>query len=190
MAEKTPLSQSFDENRFEAMFKAEFRGLCIFAISYLKDSEAAKDIVHSAFVALWEKRETIDVTKSYKSYLTTTIKNKCLNYLRDNKKFYSGLDNIEHYSDDYVVEQTNSLERDELDARIHSAINELPVRCKEIFELNRFEQLKYHEVAEKLGISIKTVESQMSKALQHLRNKLVDYLYVGIMVFLLILVNV
>jgi RNA polymerase sigma-70 factor, ECF subfamily len=126
------------------------------------------------------------LTKSVKSYLVTTIHNRCLNYLRDNKKFDKEILTFENLLPDVGPEGDDNLVSSELEARINAAIAELPEKCREVFMLNRFENLKYQEVADKLQISIKTVEAQMSKALQVLRTKLIDYLTLLIILFKII----
>ncbi|MEI8202737.1 MAG: RNA polymerase sigma-70 factor [Bacteroidota bacterium] len=164
------------------LFRTHFKGLCSFALKYVKDLDSAKEIVQDSFLSLWEKREYIDLSKPVKSYLTTAIYNKSLNYLRDNKKFNSEILNFEALYPFNENDKTDKLVTSELNRRIHDSINELPVKCREIFIMNRFEDLKYREIAEKLDISIKTVETQMSKALQHMRNRLVEFLPIFILI--------
>jgi RNA polymerase sigma-70 factor (ECF subfamily) len=150
--------------------------MCFFAIQYVKDHDTAREIVQEAFVNLWEKRQSIDTDKSPKSYLSTTVRNRCFNYLRDHKKFdrqlieFEGLDSYtDHFDQDHLV-------TDELKKKIEAATAALPEKCREVFLLNRMEHMKYQEIAEHLGISIKTVEAQMSKALKQMREKLAEYL--------------
>ena len=160
------------------LFKSHFSGLCFFAQKYVKDFETAKEIVQDAFISLWEKRETIDMGRAVKSYLTMVIHNKCTNYLRDSRKFDRNILEIENLLDVPEYESSDSLIAEELKTKIDSAIHELPEKCREIFVLNRYENLKYQEIADKLQISVKTVESQMSKALQHMRVRLAEYVTV------------
>ena len=159
------------------MFKSNFKGLTHFALRYVKDYETAKEIVQEVFVNIWEKRDSIDLSKSVKSYITTTIYNRCLNYLRDNKKFNRDILTFENL---YPIADHDRggdmLVAAELEKIIKEAIQELPEKCREIFTLNRYQNLKYQEVADKLHISVKTVETQMSKALQHMRERLADYI--------------
>lgn len=165
-----------DKTDYELLFRSNFKGLCFFAQKYVKDFETAKEIVQDAFVILWEKREGMDADRSVKSYLTTTIHNKCHNYLRDNRKFNTeilSLENLVH-PDGYA--QADKLVENELSNEINKAITELPEKCRQIFLMSRNENLKYHEIAYKLAISVKTVETQMSKALQHMRLRLAEYL--------------
>lgn len=166
----------FDKAGFEKLFREEFKGLCFMAWKYVKDHDIAKEIVQDSFISLWEKRAGIDPSRSVKSYLVTAIHNKCYNYLRDNRKFDKNLLEAENLTEPMSDGSTDILIEKELKQEIDKAIAELPDKCREIFLLNRFENLKYQQIADKLGISVKTVEAQMSKALQHLRLKLSGYL--------------
>jgi RNA polymerase sigma-70 factor (ECF subfamily) len=170
--------QSLDKANFEMLFRSHFSGLCFFAHKYVKDFEAAKEIVQDAFLSLWEKRETIDMDRQVKSYLTMIIHNKCTNYLRDNRKFDQNILHIENLAEVPEYDGADSMVEEELKNKIDTAIEELPEKCKQIFVMNRYENLKYQEIAVKLEISVKTVETQMSKALQHMRIRLAEYLTV------------
>lgn len=170
--------QSLDKANFEMLFRLHFSGLCFFAQKYVKDFEFAREIVQEAFLNLWEKRETIDMNRPVKSYLSMMIHNKCTNHLRDIRKFDSTILNIENLLDSSEYEDTDQLVEEELKAKIDAAIMELPEKCRVIFQMNRFENLKYQEIADKLNISVKTVETQMSKALQHMRIRLAEYISV------------
>ena len=159
--------------------------MCFFAQKYVKDFETSKEIVQDAFISLWEKRETIDMSRPVKSYLTMVIHNKCTNYLRDNRKFDPFILNIENLLEVPEYDGADILVEEELKLKIDASILELPEKCREIFVLNRYENLKYQEIANKLQISVKTVETQMSKALQHMRIRLAEF----ISVFLILVSN-
>jgi RNA polymerase sigma-70 factor, ECF subfamily len=159
-------------------------GLCFFAQKYVKDFETAKEIVQDSFLSLWEKRETIDMERPVKSYLTMVIHNKCTNYLRDNRKFDQYILNIENLVDVPEYDDADSMVEDELSDNIDSAIADLPEKCREVFVMSRYENLKYQEIADKLQISVKTVETQMSKALQHMRIRLAEYISVIVVLVL------
>ena len=174
-----------DEETFELLFRSNFKGLCFFAQKYVKDFETAKEIVQDAFVILWERREGMDSERSVKSYLTTAIHNKCHNYFRDNRKFNQDILNFENLEQPGDYKLTDKLVEVELAEEITKAINELPEKCRQVFLMSRNENLKYQEIADKLLISVKTVETQMSKALQHMRLRLAEYL-VAILVLLII----
>lgn len=138
--------------------------------------DTAKEIAHDVFLNLWDKRNEIDSSTPLKSYLFTSVYNRCMNYIRDNKKFNRGEQVFNILEQKAESPPRDHLEEQELESRIIEAMNSLPERCREIFMMNRFEGNKYAEIAEKMGISVKTVETQMSKALRILREKLVKYL--------------
>ncbi len=173
------MGNTLDKTTFERLFRDEFKGLVLFAIQYVKDYEAAREIVQEAFIGMWDKRAQIDLSRPVKTYLSTTVRNRSLNYLRDNKKFDTRLLAQENLFPLASYEQTDRLVERELQDRIQYAISELPEKCREVFLLSRNEHLKYQAIADKLEISVKTVETQMSKALQHLRIRLKDYLGSG-----------
>jgi|GEM_PF-122150 len=175
------MDRSLDKSTFERLFKTEFKGLVLFAVQYVKDYEAAREIVQEAFIGLWAKREQINLSRPVKTYLSTTVRNRSLNYLRDNKKFDTRLLAQENLFPLASYEQTDRIVEKELRDQIHEAISELPDRCREVFLLSRNEHMKYQAIAERLQISVKTVETQMSKALQHLRIRLKDYLTVALL---------
>jgi RNA polymerase sigma-70 factor (family 1) len=170
------ISRQFNEYEFELLFKEHFKPLCFLAQRYVKDLDMAREIVQESFMALWTKRDSIDVSKPVKPYLSTSVHNKCLNYLRDSKKFDKDLLIAENLMTETDGEFTDVLVVKDISNKIDEAIAGLPEKCREIFMLNRYEQLKYHEIAQKLDISQKTVEAQMSKALQHMRVNLAEYI--------------
>jgi len=167
---------TLDQSTFERIFRDYFLALCSFATRYTQDQDEAKDIVHQVFTNLWEKRETIHFDQSLRSYLYTSVHNRCLNYIRDKKKFIKDdLPQSEEMLVNYI-DQSDFMEAEELRNEIYSALEELPEGSRNIFKMSRFEGKKYKEIAEELGISIKTVETQMSKALKHMKNKLIKYI--------------
>ncbi|MBN1199918.1 MAG: RNA polymerase sigma-70 factor, partial [Bacteroidales bacterium] len=177
--------EHFDKTTFEQLFRDEFKGLVLFAIQYVKDYEAAREIVQEAFISLWNQRDRIDPSRKIKSYLSTTVRNRSLNHLRDNKKFDTRLLAQENLYPLASYEQSDRLVEKELQDKIHEAISDLPEKCREIFLLSREEHLKYQAIADRLQISVKTVETQMSKALQHLRSRLREYLVILLLVWLI-----
>ena len=174
--------KKLDEPAFEVLFKENFTMMCAFARKYVRDLDISKEIVHDVFINLWNKRETIDVNKAVKSYLFTSVHNRCLNFIRDNKKFDRENVEIEKIKSGEHVDRDMMVEA-ETEAQIKNAIDALPDKCREIFMLSRFDQLKYNEIADKLGISVKTVETQMSRALKFLRERLSDLLVLLVILF-------
>ena len=161
-----------DHNSFEKLFRSFFPPLMVFAKKILVDEDDAREVVQQVFISVWEKRQEIDLSTSLKSYLFTSVHNRSLNMLRDRKKFSPA--QVPDVAGDWDV--SSVIESMELEEKIMEVIGSLPGKCREIFELSRFEGLKYSGIAERLKISPKTVENQMSKALKILREKLSKYL--------------
>ncbi|HEY9006110.1 MAG TPA: RNA polymerase sigma-70 factor [Ohtaekwangia sp.] len=159
-------------NTFEQLFRELFKPLCNFSMKYVGDWDEAKGLVHDVFVTVWEKFEALPADTNYRSYLYTAVRNRSLNYIRDKKK-HTILDAVQEGA---LAEVNTTLETSELEQRIELAIQSLPEKCRMVFELNRMEGLRYAQIAEKMGISIKTVEAQMSKALHVMREHLGEFL--------------
>ncbi len=169
------MSNTLDDRTFEAVFREYFSTLSLFALKYVPDMDTAKEIVHAVFLNLWEKREQMDAGKSLKAYLFTSVYNRSLNYIRDQKKFRK--DAIYDITAEMMASETASepVETSELQQQINDALGTLPAKCRQIFEMNRFEGLKYRQISDQIDISVKTVEAQISKALRILRKELKDY---------------
>ena len=166
-----------DEQAFELFFRKYYVRLCGFANKYFNDPEEAREVVQEVFTKIWEGKEDIDPEESLRAYFFKITRNICINKLR-RKQVESKY--IEIYKLVYVdkrgVSPYESLIANELNDNITAALLNIPPKCRRIFDLSRVEGLKYSEIAEVLGISVKTVEAQMSKALQILRLELKDYL--------------
>lgn len=109
------------------------------------------------------------------------MRNRCLNYLRDNKKFDHGILELEGLDRGHNYAEQDHMVTQELKLKIDTTINDLPDKCREVFLKNRMENKKYQEIADELGISVKTVEAQMSKALRILREKLSEFIAILIL---------
>jgi len=157
---------------FEVLFKTYFKPLCGFAGKYIPELADSKGVVHEVFVSLWEKFDQLPTDTNYRSYLFTSVRNRCLNYIRDRKKHIA----LENVSQREVARYEVPLEGEELERKIDEALDKLPEKCRMVFEYNRMEGLKYAEIASRMQISIKTVEAQMSKALSILREQLADFI--------------
>ena len=161
---------------FEMHFRAYYQPLCHYAYSFIKDKDEAEEVVQSTFLSFWEKKESIDIKTSLKSYLYTMVRNTCLNVIKHEKI------KQKHATEELAVGErthesvSHKVIANELEYRIQDAMEKLPEQCRLIFKLSRFEELKYAEIAGQLNLSIKTVENQMGKALKIMREQLKDYL--------------
>lgn len=167
---------------FEHFFKENYSSLCRFAYGYTKDADDAEELVQNCFVKLWEDRKTLVIGNSLKPYLFSMIKNASLNQI----KHISVREEYKEYNERQINE-SHTME-DEMDAnllqdKISLAIQNMPPQRKRIFEMSRFEGLKYREIAEHLNISIKTVENHMGSAMRYLRVELKDHLYLVAVIY-------
>ncbi len=169
-----------DEQVFEKLFIDWYGPLHAYACSVLKDESLAGEAVQAVFSHLWERREQLQIQASLKAYLYGSVYHECMSWLRREKtrrNYRSGLlMRLGREAGRSAENAFDKAEAGELEQRFQRALDELPGQCKSIFQLSRFSELKYREIAEQLGISVKTVESQMSKALKLLRHKLAEYL--------------
>lgn len=156
-------------------FEDNHESLVIKAALILNSEEQAADVVQDVFIKLWEKRKSIVITTSIKSYLFRMVSNESISFLRQRagKRKVELQDEINDYANE--AEESN-LETDELKTKIKSAVEMLPTRCKMIFIMSRYKNMSHKEIASMLDISYKTVENQMTKALKHLRLELKEYL--------------
>lgn len=172
-----------DEQAFELLFRRYFVRLSAFANKFLNDSDLSQEIVQEVFMKIWETREDINPDDSLKSYLFKIAQNLSINKLKRAKveSRYKEVFKLVYF-DHQEFSAHESLLAKELEENISISIGNLPPECRKIFELSRNEGLKYREIADTLHISVKTVESQMSKAIKTLRSELRDYLTLLIIV--------
>jgi RNA polymerase sigma-70 factor (ECF subfamily) len=168
--------KSGDPDSFSDIFSAYYKDLVFFAYSFTHELSSAEDIVQDTLVKLWEDHEKLNVTVSLKSILLKTIQNKCIDWHRHRKIVNNSSTYIIDNSPLYEYNTDNYVLRSELEEMIEKAVAILPEKFKEAFEMNRFEGLKYQEIATKLNVSVRTIEVRISKALELLRKSLIDFL--------------
>ena len=180
------------EKTFRVVFITYFESLEVFAKAYVEDHEVAKDMVQEVFTNLWSKRSSIPERTNLKAYLYQATRNNCLNYLKRLKvqaKYEKRtLDNYNDLLLNYEALAELSFETisyPELLKALNKAISQLPEKCREVFELSRYEGMKNREIAVKLDISVKAVEGHISKALRQLKDQLKTYYSSGLILFLL-----
>lgn len=172
-----------DNQAYKYIYDNHYTLLCKIAYEFLKDDFLAETIVDDIIFHLWEKRDTIEITLSVRSYLVQAVRNRSINYLnleREKREVRFSVIN-EHnewqssvfLSDDYPL--ATLLEK-ELEQEIQNAINRLPEECRNVFNKSRFEDKRYEEIAEELGISTNTVKYHIKNAIARLNNDLQEYL--------------
>ena len=155
--------------QFEDSFKRFFKPLCFHAMSFVKDADIAKDIVHDVFLTTWTQREKIDFTQPMLPYYLSLTRNRSLNYL-DHLKVRARHEENESYKN-LLYAETDYSEHEELIRQIMNRINQLPDRCGEVMRLCFIECKKYKEIAEILGVSVNTVKTHISLGLKILRKE-------------------
>ncbi len=167
-----------DQTAFDAIFRTHYAHLVAFAQSLLHDRGSAEDVAQDVMLELWRRRAELVIQESLRAYLLRATRNRALNQLRHA--------NVERRAEPMLIGEASidaagaaGVVASELRAAIVSAVTELPPGCREVFELSRTHGLRYAEIAATLGISVKTVESQMGKALRHMRNRLAAWLPSG-----------
>lgn len=167
---------------FERYYQEHYKSFFLMAFKYLKDSSQAEEIVNDVFLKIWEDGSKITIETSLKSYLYRSIINRCINMIHKNKK--EKLIRVELNSLPEEGYELKLIEETELRVQLYAAIDKLPDQCKRIFEMSRFEGLKQQEIADKLGISIKTVKNHITLALKQLNKSIYPFLLWLIALFL------
>lgn len=157
---------------FQHVFDSCYEALCEYACTLLRDPAEAEDIVQSIFIKLWEKRETLEIRQSVRSYLFKAVYNQCLNQIEHRAV------KIRHRALSQLEQSDASSEPDvfpeELSERIRLAVETLPPQCRKIFIMSRYDGLRYPEISSQLNISVNTIQNQICKALKFLRQELKD----------------
>jgi len=160
---------------FEQLFKKYYNELCGYAYQYFRDRDTVEDIVQDLFYKLWQKRERLEIRSSFRAYLYRAVYNNTLQVLKEKNSLQTIDDQQGNYEVILSDEIFETVESKEIHQIIEKTLEKMPERVRKIFELSRFEGLKYREIAEHLSISIKTVEANMGKALKIFRKSLKEY---------------
>ncbi len=164
-----------DHDAFDAIFRAHYPALVGLAESLLRGRGLAEEVVQEVMLELWRRRDTLVVEESLRAYLFRATRNRSLNQLRHERVRVAAAPRLSVESASAAAAEPNLVQQ-EIDAALAEAMGALPPRCREIFELSRVHGLRYAEIASTLGLSVKTVEAQMGKALRILRERLAPWL--------------
>lgn len=163
-----------DKGQFELLFRSSYVSLVRYAKTLIKDHDTAEEIVQDLFFRVWQDREKLNIESSLNGYLFRSVHNRCMHFIEHKKV-------VDRHTVEMLLNQHEDQESPsdillykELQAEIAEILERLPERCGQIFYMSRFEGLKYSEIAQKLSISIKTVESNMGKALKEFRKELTE----------------
>lgn len=161
-----------DVASFKTLFHDYYPMLCHFAEKNGLKLDVAEDIVQDLFVKLWENRNSIAISSSIKSYLFQSTRNQCLNYLKRGEVKRKFEEYVLHLHPDYYYNE--AIEEEELNYFIYKAVESLPPKCREVFQLSRFEEKSNDKISQEMGISSKTVNNQIGKAVKIIRQFLID----------------
>jgi RNA polymerase sigma-70 factor (ECF subfamily) len=168
-----------DTGIFSFLFRTYYKDLVLFGSTYIPDRSICEDIVQAVFLKLWDEREILKIETSLKSYLLTAVKNSCLDEIRHRyivREHEAHTLSLLHLQEE--IDTENYVLYSDLYHRLTEALSRLPESCRDTFEMNRFEGLKYKEIAARLKISERTVEVRIGRALLLLRQYLKDFLEV------------
>ncbi len=172
-----------DKAVFSQFFRHYYKDLVIYAGRYIVDKQTCKDLVQNVFVKLWHDRDTIEIRESLKSYLLRSVINLCIDEIRHHKIKSTHDQRLIAIGELMEYEVENAVFYSELEKHYHKALEQLPEVIRATFEMSRTEGLKYHEIAEKMGVSVRTVEVRISKALLFLKEHLKEFISI-IMIYL------
>ncbi len=175
--DKLLFAQISDGSRpaFDRLFRKYYGQLVRFAMGYINDGPTCEEIVQDVFIKIWENAPRISITSTVAGYFYSSVRNHCLNYIKHEsikKKHEKGQSYVNTDDNPVIGEKLNM---DFFKHILSQAVKNLPVKCREIFEMAKFEGLSYDEIAEYLEVSTKTVENQMGIALKKLREAMLPY---------------
>jgi RNA polymerase sigma-70 factor (ECF subfamily) len=166
---------------FDVLYKKYCKRVYKFGYSILKSPEESENLMQDVFLSLWENRQKVEKDSSVKSFVFTITYNTAISIIRKKareSRFIEYLKSLQEITEEPV---NVKLEYNELTTKLDEIINTLPQRQKEVYLLHRVEGLKYNEIAERLNISVKTIETHMSRALKTIREKLGNYSLMAIL---------
>lgn len=183
-ARESIVRTDFGLMRFEEVFKTHFKALHAYACTLLREDSLAEEMVQQVFFKIWEKKEFLKIESSATAYLYRSVYHECLNYLKHQKVRAAYQQYAATMGEPTTGGAAQKIQLSELQQQIDRALSELPEQCRTIFQMSRYEELKYQEIADRLGLSVKTIENQMGKALRLLREKLRDFLPLLLLILL------
>jgi RNA polymerase sigma-70 factor, ECF subfamily len=163
-----------DKAEFESLFRSSYVSLVRYAKVLIKDHDTAEEIVQDLFVKLWQDRLKLKIESSLNGYLFRSVHNRCLHHIEHLKVMGRHSEEMSKRQPERQESPADILQYAELQGRVAAILEKLPQRCGQIFYMNRFEGLKYNEIAEKLAVSVKTVEADMGRALKEFRKELAE----------------
>ena len=173
-----------EKQAFELVFREYYKPLWNLALGLLKSEELAEEYTQEVFIKLWEMRASLKDDLKLLPYLLTTVRNKCFNHLKRIQVEQKYLNHTQKSYQDQILNYTYNDVEDELIDKMYDVINEMPDKCKQVFQLSRFQNMSHKQIADHLDISTKTVENHITKAMKLLRESLLE-----ILIFFILLIG-
>lgn len=158
--------QQKDVKAFENFYKDHYKSFFLAAVKYLNDTGVSQEVINDVFMKIWEDAGKLTIEGSLKSYVYRAVINRSINVLNKQKREFKHLKELTYVQDE--VYELRQIEENELKVTLYKAIEQLPDQCKRVFCMSRFDQMKQQEIADELGISIKTVKNHITRALKQL----------------------
>ena len=165
-----------DAGAFEALYRALAPALCVFTRRFVQSTAVAEDVVHDLFLMLWQQRETLEVRGSVSTYLHTAARNRALNHLKHERIVARWESESHPEADDRQPTVEEGLVEAELSVAVQDAVARLPDRPRLVFTMSRHQRMTHQQIADALGVTIKTVETHMGRALRLMRASLREHL--------------
>jgi RNA polymerase sigma-70 factor (ECF subfamily) len=173
-SERIVLLNKGHQPTFDAVYRSHYPGMYRYAFLYVKDALLAEDLVHTIFLKILEKEVTLDTKASLKGYLYRSVHNECLNHLKHQKVV--DVYHLQICDNQFSADSSDSFQYQQLVEALARALDHLPEQCRTVFQLSRYEDYKYSDIALELGVSVSTVEKHMIKALKRLKKELAEFL--------------
>jgi len=161
-----------DAGQFESLFRSSYVSLVRYAKTLIKDHDTAEEIVQDLFFRLWQDKDKLKIESSLNGYLFRAVHNKCLHFIEHSRVVERHAEEMAYQQPETHESPSDILNYKELQEKVARILERLPEKCGKIFTMSRFEGLKYTEIAEKLSVSVKTVEANMGRALKEFRKEL------------------
>lgn len=164
-----------DKKQFEHLFRSTYVSLVRYARTLIRDHDSAEEIVQDLFFRIWKDRDRINIKTSLNGYLFTSVYNKCIHHLEHLRVIDRHAAEIGRSPQEVSGPVSEAMDLLELQEKVAAVLEHLPERCGKIFCMNRFEGMKYSEIAMRLAISVKTVEADMGRALKEFKKVLTEH---------------
>ena len=164
-----------DRESFNRIFRRYYAPLTRFCVRFVADGDQAAEIVQDLFVKLWTNRQKIAFTSSFESYMLQSVRNAAITFINKERSHAEANERL-YVAETDTNDPSETLQSNNLEASYQKVLSAMPEKRREVFLASRFDGLKYSEIAEKLGLSQKTVEAHMSAAIKQLREGLKEYL--------------